>query len=351
MGQGFFHRLAIVLGFVAVVAAIAAGVWRYGYVQALNQLSRQGVVDLALASDRLTGQLQRYRELAVLTADRPVALEIAGGVAGDAARRTLLEIVDKTGAMDVMVVDASGKVVAAARGPDGADLSATAHVRRAMQGALGRTHGARPPLNRRAYYYAAPIFSGNGTVLGAVVVAADIAAIEWDWVGSNPPVFFTDARGEVFISNRSELVFWQRPDGQPGLLPSTGQAPSFDSYIFDRHEVWQLGWGPYLPGNALHITRPLPVIGMTGEVLMDVSPARRLALLQAAAVGALCLAFGALLFLATERRRTLAQANAQLEVRVTERTAALEKSNAELRFEAHEREEAQTALRLSLIHI
>jgi len=119
----------------------------------------------------------------------------------------------------------------------------------------------------------------------------------------------------------------------------------FSSYSTGRHEVWQMGWGPYLPRNALHLVRPLPVIGMIGEALVDVAPARRLATLQAAAVAALCLAFGALLFLATERRRTLSHANAQLEARVAERTAALLETNTRLRREAEEREEAQTALK------
>lgn len=344
MNRRFFSRAAIACAFVALVMAISAGVWRYGYVQALNQLSRQGAVDLALASDRLTGQLQRYRELASLTADRPAITRIMAGREGPRGKALLLEIADKTGALDVMVVNAQGRVVEAARSDVGIDLSGAIYVRRAMQGALGWAHGVGEPIDKRTYYYASPVFASTSDVLGAVVVAADIAAIEWDWVGTNPPVFFTDEAGEVFITNRSELVFWQRPVGEAGLAPATGTPPSFKSYILAQHEVWQLGWGPYLPRNALHITRPLPVIGMTGEVLMDVAPARRLAVLQAAAVGALCLAFGALLFVATERRRTLAQANAQLGARVAERTKELEQSNTQLRAEAYEREEAQRAL-------
>ena len=172
----------------------------------------------------------------------------------------------------------------------------------------------------------------------------NIAAIEWDWVGGNPAVFFTDASGVVFISNRSDLVFWNRPVGQAGLTPPSGKAPKFDSYTLGGHEVWDLGWGPYLPKNALHLARSLPVVGLVGEVLVDVQPAQRFAVLQAAAVAALFLAFGAFLFVATERRRTLSQANAMLEGRVAERTAALEQSNTQLRREATEREEAQAAL-------
>ena len=111
------------------------------------------------------------------------------------------------------------------------------------------------------------------------------------------------------------------------------------------HEIWQLGWGPYLPQEALHLTQALTVIGMVGEVLLDVRQTRALAFAQAAAVAALCLAFGSLLFLASERRRALAAVNMELEARVAKRTMALRETNAKLVAEATEREEAQSALR------
>ena len=344
MKHDFLYRLPLIVAFLVLVSVVATGVWRYGYVQALNQTSRQAEADLALASDRLTGQLQRYRELAVLTADRPAFLYAIQSGSDARTRAVLLEIADKTAALDVMLVDGQGRVVSAARGTDGVDLSHTPYVQRAMQGALGRAHGVRQPFDERVYYYAAPIVDEASEVTGVIVVAVNIAAIEWDWVGGNPAVFFTDVSGGVFISNRSDLVFWNRPVGQAGLIPPSGQAPQFESYILGGHEVWDLGWGPYLPENALHLTRDLPVVGLVGEVLVDVQPARRFAVLQAAAVAALFLAFGAFLFVATERRRTLSQANAMLEVRVAERTAALEQSNTQLRREATEREEAQAAL-------
>jgi two-component system C4-dicarboxylate transport sensor histidine kinase DctB len=344
MKHDFLYRLSLIVAFLVLVSVVATVVWRYGYVQALNQTSRQAEADLALASDRLTGQLQRYRELAVLTADRPAFLNAIQSGSDARTRAVLLEIADKTAALDVMLVDGQGRVVAAARGTVGVDLSHTPYVQRAMQGALGRSHGVRQPFDERVYYYAAPIVDQASEVSGVIVVAVNIAAIEWDWVGGNPAVFFTDVSGGVFISNRSDLVFWNRPVGQAGLIPPSGKAPQFESYILGGHEVWDLGWGPYLPENALHLTRDLPVVGLVGEVLVDVQPARRFAVLQAAAVAALFLAFGAFLFVATERRRTLSQANAILEGRVAERTAALEQSNTQLRREATEREEAQAAL-------
>ena len=341
-----WQRRGVILGFALTVAAVTAGVWSYGYRQALDQLAQQAEADLALASDRLSTQLQIFQEQAVLIAEHP-ALE---GIESDPARQEaaqalLLEVADKTGALDVAYADRAGRVVAAAQMVAGPDLSADPAFRRAMQGALGTGHGVLPGLGRRAYVHAAPAFSADGAVRGALIVTSDVEDVEQTWRGSLPAVLFTDARGEVFISNRSELLFWKRaPDGA-GLIPVSGELLPFDSRLVGGHEIWELGWGPYLPEQGLHLEVDLPVIGMTGEIIVDVAPARRIATLQAATLAAVFLAFGALLFLTTERRRALALANAELEGRVEVRTRELSAANAQLRREVAERLEAEAALK------
>lgn len=328
--------------FVACVAGLSGGVWRYATQQGLTQLSARGQADLALASDRLVGQLQRYRDLAVVMADHPQVKRVLVGAVQPEDSVLLRTVADRASALDVMVIDRAGRVLAAAE--DGAgSANAQTFVRRALNGALGRGYGADTGAGR-SYFYAAPVFGQQGLVLGALVVSTDLASVDYAWRGDTPPVFFTDARGQVQVSNRSELVFWQRPAGAPGLRPPRGAAPEFDVRYTGPHEIWRLGWGPYLPGEALHLVQDLPVIGMMGEVLMDVGPVYRLARAQAAAVAALFLAFGALLLSATERRRTLTRANAQLEARVRARTQALRDINDELRREAAERTQAQLAL-------
>jgi len=81
--------------FVLAVAVLAAGVWRYGYVQALDQLARRGKADLALASDRLSTQLQVYRELAVLMADHPALEGLEDPARRAAAQALLLNVAEK----------------------------------------------------------------------------------------------------------------------------------------------------------------------------------------------------------------------------------------------------------------
>lgn len=322
--------MAILALFLLIVGVISGGVWRYGYFQALDQVARRGSADLALAVDRLSGQLQRYREMAVLLADHPALSALDLGGDSMEARALLEAAADKTSALDLFYVNTQGQVLAQARRADAGDVAQKSYFIRAMQGALGTDHGIYAGSARRVYYFAAPAFASDGQVSGALVVVVDIDNVEEEWRGSNPPVFFSDAGGTVFLSNRSELLFWQRGPKGHGLVSNTGRSPDFSARNQGGHEIWRMAWGPYIPARALHLARDLPVIGMRGEALIDVAPARRLAGLQAAVVGAIFLAFGALLFLATERRRTLALANAQLESRVEARTLELRQAQADL---------------------
>ena len=336
-------RAGIVGAFLGVVLLLSSAVWRYGYVQGLDQLTARGQADLALAGDRLVGQLQRYRDLSVLLADHPdVRAELEAE--GQDTQAVLLEVADQSAALDIAVLDRRGRVVVAAKGNLARDLGQMRFVQRALRGALGWGHGAGVPLTLRAFYHAAPVFGARGQILGAVLVVTDLNGIDYNWRGTNPAAFFTDAQGVVYISNRSELLFWQRPEAGEGLHPPFAGATDASVSNVGPHEIWTMGWGPYLPREALHLTRMLPVIGMRGEVLLDVAQVRRLAWSQAAAVAALCLAFGSLLFLAAERRRALSDANMRLEGRVAARTVALRDTNAQLLREAADREKAQAAL-------
>ncbi|WP_170412781.1 sensor histidine kinase [Ruegeria atlantica] len=339
------QRVWLILGFLFAVGLLTAGVWSYGYRQALLQLSEKAEADLELAADRLSTQMQVYQELAVLMATHPVLRDLETPAQQRTARAILLDVADKTSAVNMVYLDRTGRVLAAAQPVVRPDMADHPAFQRAMQGAMGSAHGVAESSGDRTYSYAAPAFGAAGQVEGVLIVVADVQDVEQTWRGSTEAVFFIDGDGVVFISNRSDLLFWRRDEGQLGLSPPDGGEVDFASVLVGPHEVWQLNWGRYLPSRALHLMLDLPVIDMTAEVLVDVAPARRLARLQAATVAAICLAFGALLYLATERRRALAEANTVLESRVAQRTQALTAANTALRREVREREEAEAALK------
>lgn len=339
------QRWPLLLGVALAVSCIVGATWIYGYRQALESLAERSVADLALASDRVSTQLQIYQELAVLTADHPVLEQLESEAERQAAQWVLRSIADKTSALDVFYADTSGAVLVAAAGVTGGDIANADYFRRAMQGALGVGSDVLAENGRRAYFYAAPNFAPDTGVSGVLVVVADVEDVEQTWQGSLPAVFFTNDHGEVFISNRPELLFWHQGQEAGANAGAAEEKLDYEVYTQGEYEIWTLSGSAYLPRRALHLTVDLPVIGLKGQILVDVAPARRLALLQAAALAALCLAFGSFLFLTMERRRTLAEANAVLESRVETRTRALQSTNSQLRREVSERQDAEAALK------
>ncbi|PPB81197.1 two-component system C4-dicarboxylate transport sensor histidine kinase DctB [Albidovulum inexpectatum] len=331
------RRLLAPLMLFLLFAAVTGGVWWNALAHALDRLEERGRADLALSGDRLIGQLQRYREMTVLIAGHPQIRQLAERPDSDPvqAHLVLQKAADITGSDELVVVGVAGQVLAssddAARA--GRDLSDAPSVRRALQGALGFHHEVEPGTGRRLFVYAAPVFSDDGPVLGAVVARIDTEAVEVVWRGEPMIVFFSDRQGTVFVSNRDELILVDlvRRDGGRNYL---GQ----DARRLGGHEIWVLNGGPYLPRRALHLTRPLPVIGMTGEALVDIAPAERQAILQSMLAAAAFVVVGAALYALWERRRALAtrlaaeaEANARLETRVAERTRELSQANELLR--------------------
>ncbi|GAA3872291.1 sensor histidine kinase [Celeribacter arenosi] len=319
------RRLIGAVLFVLCTAGFGLGVYAVAFRAELDQASERGHADLTLAADRLTTDLQRHRDLGVFLADHPTVLSLVleRGQTRDTVEAThalLQAMVDKTGAAGIFVVGEDGRNLASAANSVGSYGVGRA-LERAGDGALG-IERIIDPSGARTYVFAAPVFSPGGPSVGAVVVTVDVADVEWSWPTETATVYFTDESGLVFVTNRTELILTGR-DG--------AGFPLVAKRTVGGHELYTLDAGPYIPARALHLTQPRPVIGLTAELLLDLAPVRSLAALQAGLTAAICLAFGALLFLATERRRTLAEANARLEARVAKRTQALEIANRDLK--------------------
>jgi two-component system C4-dicarboxylate transport sensor histidine kinase DctB len=335
-------RLAI---FVLAAALLASSVGWVVYRDALDRLTERGEADLSLAADRVTGQLLRYRELAVVLSRHPdlERLLIWGGSQA-AAGEVVQGMADMTGASDVAVVDRTGRVVAGSLDSAVARNPADAPLARALNGALGTTNEIAPSARgqRRYFAFAAPVRDASGSVMGAVMTRVSVAQIEDNWPGDAPPVFFTDDENRVFITNRSDLILANRADGLPAHS---------EGFVAGR-EIWRFDGDRYLPSRAIHLARDLPAIGLTAEILIDSAGALADALMWGLIAGGALLTFGAILFFVQQKRAALADrlaveaaANARLEARVAQRTRALTAANADLRREVGERKEAEAALK------
>ncbi len=351
------NALGIML-FIVVVTGFSAIVGWVGFTTALQPIADRGRADLSLAAGRLTSGLQQFRQAAVLLADHPDLLAVAAAQRDPAvAEAVLLEASDKLGTLEIFLTDAAGQVLASSTPEHNENVATAPYFERAMQGALGSYHAQLSGTGQRVFYFSAPMLEG-AAAFGAVVVKVDLEAVEEsDWRGGAQAIYFVDEAGVVFVSNRSELLLRVRQEGAdltPAGYESATLQPFFDfsAYSVAGHDLWVVDAGRYIPVRALHLVQPLPVIGMTGEVLISTAQAERIALLQAAVAAALCLTFGAIWYVATMRRNTLserlaleAQTNARLEARVIERTHELSEVNLSLRNEIKEREEAELRLK------
>ncbi|MFC2967571.1 sensor histidine kinase [Acidimangrovimonas pyrenivorans] len=357
-------RALILTLYLVLVAGLSGAIGWVALGDGLNRLTERARADLSLASDRLTGQLARFRQLGALLADHPTLKPLVLTGRGDraAAERLLLAAADRSGSDDILLLGPDGRVLARAHDHPGAPVSYAdaGYFRRALQGATGFHHGLEGSPPRRIFTYAVPVFPHGGPAAGAVVLRVDAERVEANWRGAAQTVYFTDALGVVFVSNRDELLYGRGAPAAPSraardlTYPAglTTGLPAHDSWSVGGHELWWLAGGRYLPRLALHLTRPLPVVEMQGNILIDAGPALRMAGLQAAVAAALCLIFGAVLFAVTERRRALAlqleteaRAKAELEDRVAARTRELSDAVTRLREEVIERQEAEAALK------
>jgi two-component system C4-dicarboxylate transport sensor histidine kinase DctB len=338
-------RLLLVIPFLLVSALVTGGVWHYGYRQALDDLAQRGEADLSLILGGLVADLQRYRDQVVALAGHPTLIALTRATGPRArAERLLVAAADRTGAAALYYVDRSGTLLA---GTDaqGAAFRSGAVFARAMDGALGTARATAPAQGGRIFEVAAPSFGPDGRVSAAVIGVAEAERMEFGWRGMSTAVFLVDAAGEVFLSNRSELLGWRKAPDHAELVPPEGPPVAMTQSTVGPHEIWRIDLGNYLPRQALRVARDVPQIGMTGAALVDIGPARRLAALQAGAMAGLFAVFGMLLLLAQARRRALAEANADLERRVAERTETLSRTNRTLAREVAERQEAEAALR------
>ena len=337
------RRATVLAAFVMVTCLLTGAAWWFALRDGLSRLAERGQADLALSGDRLTGQLQRFREMAVLMANHPEVTALAYHPDADPGRATALlrRTADVTGSNELLLLSATGRVIASSGGDIGQDRSGQPHFQRAMQGALGFAREIEPETGHRLFVYAAPIFAPDGPVAGALVARIATETVEVTWRGDPMIVFFTDQSGVAFVSNRDELILARFGADQPtpelaamaGEVRLRERATSFGGY-----DIWTLSGGPHLPERTMHLTRPLPVVEMTGEALVDIAPAERQAGLVAAMVALASVGLGAVVFALMERRRALAdrlaveaEANARLEGRVEERTRALSDANEQLR--------------------
>ncbi len=344
-------RVVIALLIALLAAPLLWGVWRWSYSEALDQLELRGQGNLTLASDRLVSQFERYRQLPVVLSDNPVLRDAAVRDPTESFQDIsafLEHMADVTGALDILLLDRSGTTLAAANWRDdsfiGVNFATRPDFVRAMNGALGFYHSQENADDPRGFYFTTALRDDAGAIAGGVSVKVDLEALEVEWRGDPEIIFFTDTNGVIFIANRASLLLRVHGDYDGLIADQTEvrryvrtQLQSMFPFIADEkfgRTRWVQSGDSEIPARSLYLETPLPVIGMTGNTLLDLRAVEEQARLRTALAAAFLVMLVLVIMNLLQRRRTLAgrleieeKATAELEVRVAERTAQLQSAN------------------------
>ncbi len=357
------RKLWLGLSALLVIAALyVAGAWA-GYRTALPRLAERGDAALELAQDRLAGQLAVYRYLPAVLARHP---DVVASLQGrPPAHAYLRQVADVSGALDIYLMDRSGTTIAASnwqmeRSFVGRNFAWRPYFQRAIGGGLGFYHAVGTTSLQRGFYFAHPVRDGADRIIGVLAVKVDLERIESVWRGDREAAFFHDSNGVIFLTNRDVLVLRRLAEAAPlsaeALRQYADTAPVALPKLQNRqqggHRIWTGLPGSELSGQAIWISRPMPTLGLTGNVLVDTAEGAAQATLWgllSAASGAAILALGGIVVTRRNALRrqleTEEHAKARLERDVADRTRDLSDANAALRAEVAERVATEAALR------
>lgn len=295
------------LAYVIFSACVATFVYRDALKTALQQDRTAGQVRLSEAISRLKGQLAVYRALANTTANDPRMKFILRSKDEPEVSPELGLLSLTYGAWEIDLTNRFGRVLATSSQRHLGYRYGATLVDAAMNGRLGYTieveEGKRlVRFSRRLR----SLKSSQTFQTGAVVVSADLAALEFEWPVTPEPLIFVDRKGRAISSNRPALLL----------------APKDES----RRAKGTFSLSPQVLQSAQMLRVSIPLLRMDGIILLDKGEAQTTARLRAGLAITLLLALGLVVAILVQQRRRLAveaRQAATMEEQVERRTKEL----------------------------
>jgi two-component system, NtrC family, C4-dicarboxylate transport sensor histidine kinase DctB len=370
---GQYKRTTLFVRAFAVSAALALAF--FGLQMATKLYLAEGnarakaTLDLTLQA--LDGHLRRFETLPDLLADHDDVRAALTTPVDLAARARLNQWLAQKSAqldsLDIYVMTPDGMTVAASNHERtdsflGQNFSYRPYFQAALGGEKGRFYAIGTTSGVRGYYFASPVRTAAGAVLGVIAVKIGLDVIEAEWRSQDARIIVTDPEGIVFLSSDPAWLYKGLRPLTPDRLERSQQSRRYADVRLvelpnNRSDAWGVNSITLADGAGelreyVIVGRLLPRADWTVQVLLD-SHALHVQARLALATGMLFLGAVAALGLAfLQRRARLAErfalqesAKAELERRVDERTADLARVNHLIEAEVAERRLTEAELR------
>jgi len=340
-------RNMYILAYVFLCIALVVGVYFSSLNSGLDQLSQTGRVRIDQSSDRLLGQLSSFKQLPNILARHPVVAQVFDDPTNTEDVSDLLSNSSYlSGAREIFVLDKAGQIKVSSQATNSANplFAKQPFVRAAMNGRLGIYTAIDETSGMRTIFIARGIYTDQSAPQGAVVIAVDIAELEFEWNVDEEALAFFDENDVAFVTNRTNLAMRSVGATEVPAANKTryGKAPIQPFFGHKEHQqfgkaLWRFSDTAELPSEALVVSKFIPRLDMTSRVFLPTDTIKFAAKLQAALVASLLFALGMVFWALWQRRQRLAdllsakeEANATLEARVDKRTEQLKQAQYQL---------------------
>ncbi|MFY0597601.1 MAG: hypothetical protein JXQ85_14310 [Cognatishimia sp.] len=314
-------RPALICGLLGLGAAL----WVYHSTlkDEFQALEKAGAARLGEASNRMRLQIDAFRAQTNFIASAPHVADSVAQADFDQVTEDLKDFALTYGATRIDLFDEAGRSLATSAF-EPTDVSGKL-IDAAFNGRLGFEQ--ERDLENRFFRFSRGI-EADGLTIAAVVVTADVAALEFEWPVTPEVIVFLNDDRLTFASNRASLVLLaQSNDADPAKfdIRKQGKSAGFTTY-------WIAPPGE-LEREAIILDQYVPHFDLTAQIFMETRAARNTALIRALLAVAAALVLGLIAAIAVQQRRRLeleAQYSATLEARVEERTKELRNAQDEL---------------------
>ena len=222
----------------ALMAAILMSGWML--TQYLGEIYNKNVQadsirDLDLFSNRIGRETEILDGMVKLVAGAPSVQALVEGATPSGGNRMLDLFLETSGAERIAILDAAGRLVAAAGNLDAGRLGAHAHAPASsfQTGGVGRQFAYEAATGRVQYYTSYPIRDASGGIAGAAVLNKPMLAVEANLTSYEGVHLLLDPDGVIVLTNRPEYML--RP-----MWPLSAET----------QRAWVAKWGP-LRGKAV----------------------------------------------------------------------------------------------------
>jgi len=220
-----------------VLAALAVAALTWALADRWATTAGRAALDqsLLLTARAVEAEIDRFRALPdVAGEDARIRAALTDPAALEAANRYLETVSDHAGALDLFLIDAQGRTIAASNWNRpgsfvGHDYSFRPYFTQAKANGRGQFYAIGVTTGVPGYFLSTRVTAGD--VMGVLVVKLDLRPLQAIWRNAGAQIALADADGVVFLSGPEDWMYRPLSPLSPDALGRLGETRAYDGVV------------------------------------------------------------------------------------------------------------------------